>query len=102
MSDATVYNFQWDPTKALSNLHKHGVRFDQAATVFLDTHALTVYDEANSLAEERWFTLGFDAAGNLLAVAHTYQIVGGTNRIRIVSARKASRRERQVYQEKPR
>ena len=102
MSDATAYNFQWDPIKALSNLHKHGVSFDQAATVFLDTYALTVYDEANSLAEERWFTLGLDAAGDLLAVAHTYQIVGGVNRIRIVSARKASRRERQAYEEEPR
>ena len=65
MDQGAAYNFGWDPIKAFSNLSKHGVSFDQAATVFLDAYALTVYDEANSLAEERWFTLGFDVAGNL-------------------------------------
>ena len=49
----TNYDFQWDPAKALSNLNKHGVTFDQAATVFLDALALTVYDAANSLDEDR-------------------------------------------------
>jgi uncharacterized DUF497 family protein len=48
--------------------------FDQAATVFLDALALTVYDDVNSLLEERWFTLGLDAGGKLLAVAHTYEV----------------------------
>jgi uncharacterized DUF497 family protein len=72
----TVYDFQWDPGKALSNASKHGVTFDQAASVFLDALALTVYDEANSQNEERWFTLGHDAGGRLLAVAHTYEIIG--------------------------
>jgi hypothetical protein len=51
------------PAKALSNIHKHGVTFDQAATVFLDGLALTIYDTASSNGEERWFTLGFDAGG---------------------------------------
>jgi uncharacterized DUF497 family protein len=76
--------------KALYNARKHDVTFDQAATVFLDALALTVYDEANSQNEERWFTLGFDASGRLLAVAHTYEDAGAANiRIRIISARKA-------------
>jgi len=68
MSQGTVYEFLWDPAKARSNARKHDVTFDQAATVFLDALALTVYDEPNSHDEERWFTLGFDATGKLLAV----------------------------------
>ena len=69
MSQGTVYEFLWDPAKARSNARKHDVTFDQAATVFLDALALTVYDEPNSHDEERWFTLGFDATDKLLAVA---------------------------------
>jgi uncharacterized DUF497 family protein len=85
MTQETVYDFQWDPAKALSNARKHGVTFEQAATVFLDALALTVYDEANSQNEERWFTLGFDASGTLLAVAHTYETTAPSNvRMRIV------------------
>ena len=74
MGQATVYEFEWGPAKALSNVRKHGISFDQARTVFLDPLALTVYDASNSLHEERWFTLGVEAGGKLLAVAHTYQI----------------------------
>jgi uncharacterized DUF497 family protein len=63
---------------------------------------LTVYDAANSLNEDRWYTLGFDATGQLLAVAHTYRASGTAIRLRIVSARKATRRERRFYEEEPR
>jgi uncharacterized DUF497 family protein len=102
MSHATVFDFEWDPAKALSNLRKHGIAFDQATTVFLDPLALTVYDAVNSLEEERWFTLGFDAGGKLLAVAHTYQSSGPDRaRVRIISAREATRRERRYYEEEP-
>jgi len=103
MSQGTVYEFRWDPAKARSNAQRHNVTFEQVATVFLDALALTVYDESNSQYEERWFTLGFDASGKLLAVAHTYEITGSTNaRIRIISAREATRRERRAYENKPR
>jgi hypothetical protein len=103
MSSATSYDFQWDPAKALYNASKHGVTFDQAATVFLDALALTVYDETNSQHEDRWFTLGYDASGQLLAVAHTYEAAGPNNsRVRIISARKATRRERRYYEDEPR
>jgi hypothetical protein len=103
MNQETIYDFQWDPAKALSNLRKHDVTFDQAATVFLDALALTVYDDVNSLHEERWFTLGLDAGGMLLAVAHTYEIAGtGNVRVRIISARKATKRERRSYEDEPR
>ncbi|MFZ1106092.1 MAG: BrnT family toxin [Hyphomicrobiaceae bacterium] len=103
MSEATVYAFEWDPAKALLNAKKHGVSFEEAATVFLDALALTVYDAASSQGEERWFTLGFDGGGRLLAVAHTYQdIAPGRAQVRIVSARRATRREQRNYEEEPR
>jgi uncharacterized protein len=71
--------------------------------VFLDALALTVYDATSSQEDERWFTMGFDAGGKLLAVAHTFQdIETGHARVRIVSARPASRRERRYYEEEPR
>src|SRR5262245_50661970 len=75
MNGETVYDFHWDSAKALANAREHGVTFDQAATVLLDPLALTVYDEAHSGHEERWFTLGFDATGRLLAIARTYEVV---------------------------
>jgi uncharacterized DUF497 family protein len=102
MRPETIYDFEWDPSKALYNARKHGVTFDQAATVFLDASALTVYDEANSQNEDRWFTLGHDTSGRLLAVAHTYDVSAPTNiRVRIISARKATRRERRSYEHEP-
>jgi uncharacterized protein len=102
-SQGTVYEFLWDPAKAQSNARKHDITFDRVAMVFLDAPALTVYDGSNSQDEERWFTLGFDASGKLLAVAHTYELMGSTNaRIRIISARKATRRERNAYENEPR
>ena len=54
MNENIVYDFAWDPAKALSNARKHGITFDQAATVLLDALALTVYDDASSRHEERW------------------------------------------------
>jgi uncharacterized protein len=102
MNQSTVYDFQWDPAKARTNARKHDVTFEQAATVFLDALALTVYDEENSHDEERWFTLGLDSKGVLVAVAHTYDITGPLNvRVRIISARKATNRERRCYENEP-
>jgi len=102
MNRSSVYDFHWDPAKARMNVRDHLVTFQQAATVFLDALAMTVYDKENSYDEERWFTLGLDSKGTLLAVAHTYEIVGPLNvRIRIISARKATRRERRSYEDKP-
>jgi uncharacterized DUF497 family protein len=103
MNQETIDYFQWDPAKALDNARKHDVTFDQAAEVFLDALALTVYDEANSQDEERWFTLGLDASGRLLAVAHNYEIAGpGDIRVRIISARRATKSERRAYEDEPR
>jgi uncharacterized DUF497 family protein len=83
-------------------LRKHDVTFDQTATVLLDALALTIYDQVNSHDKERWFTLGLDANGRLLAVAHTYEITGANVRVRIISARKATKRERRSYEDEPR
>lgn len=103
MSREVAYDFEWDTAKALSNKHKHGITFDQASTVFLDALALTVFDSVHSQHEERWFTLGFDANGVLLAVSHNFQpTVPDHIRVRIISARPATRRERQFYESEPR
>lgn len=85
------------------NVAKHGVDFRQAAAVFNDPLALTVFDEAHSQSEERWFTLGMTAEGKLLAVSHTFEQTTPTRaRIRIISARGSTRGERKDYQETPR
>jgi uncharacterized protein len=93
----------WDAMKAQSNLVKHAVSFAQAATVLVDPLAVTVFDAAHSQFEERWFTLGLSQEGKLLAVAHTYQAQDAqTAKVRIISARQATRNERQQYENEPR
>lgn len=95
--------FAWDPIKAASNVTKHGVTFAQAATVFTDALALTVFDAAHSEFEERWFTLGISSAGKLLAVSHTYAVTEpGRTKLRIISAREGTRNERRQYEDDPR
>jgi uncharacterized DUF497 family protein len=97
-----VYDFQWDAVKAVTNANKHGVTFEQAATVFLDPLALTILDETHSQDEERWWLLGHDASGVLLLVAHTYQTTGAASaNVRIISARPATKREQQFYENEP-
>jgi uncharacterized DUF497 family protein len=96
---APELDIAWDPVKAQANRVKHGVTFAQAATVLFDPLAVTVFDAAHSQSEERWFTLGTSRHGALLAVAHTYQSTGPASaRVRIISARPATRREREQYQ----
>jgi uncharacterized DUF497 family protein len=98
----SALEFTWDPAKAASNLIKHRVAFGQAATVFADALAITVFDEAHSDFEERWFTLGMDSQGRLLAVSHTYAATGPTSaRVRIISAREPTRNERRQYENEP-
>ena len=103
-SDGTSQlEFTWDPAKATSNLSKHGVSFPQAATVFADGLALTVFDAGHSDFEERWFTLGIASSnGKLLAVSHTYTATAPTGAgVRIISAREATRSERKQYEDEP-
>ena len=96
----TVLEFMWDPAKAASNLAKHGVAFAQGATVLADGLALSVFDREHSEFEERWFTLGMDSTGKLLTLSHTYTATGPASaRVRIISARVASRNERRQYED---
>jgi hypothetical protein len=99
ISQSDEYQFEWDAHKAASNLRKHKTSFEQAATVFKDKLALTVYDEANSLTEERWFTLGIDNQGELLAISHTFQDISDSiSRVRIISALLATKQEQDYYE----
>ena len=94
------YDFEWDPDKAKLNRRKHGVLFDQAATVFRDPRAVSVFDDAHSKTEDRWFTLGVSAGGVLLVVHHTFvEMDESTIRIRIFSRRKATKNEAGQYGE---
>lgn len=86
--------FEWDEIKAAQNVRKHGVTFDDAASVFLDSLAYTFADPDHSVGESRMVTFGFSQAGRLLAVVHAER----GRAIRIISARAATRHERKIYE----
>lgn len=85
---------EWNPTKAASNVDKHGVSFEEAATVFLDPLSLTIADPDHSIEEERFITIGRSADGRLLVVIHTDR----AEAIRLISARGATPQERRIYE----
>lgn len=87
--------FEWDPRKARRNLEKHGVSFDEASTAFRDTMSITVRDPMHSEDEERFVLLGYSYRNRLLVVVHTDR----GDRIRIISARPATKRETIRYEE---
>lgn len=87
--------FEWDDHKAEINLKKHGIRFSEAVTVWRDHSALEMPDPEHSHNEERWIRLGFSREAHVLVVVYVEKIEG--ERIRIVSARKASRSENEQY-----
>ena len=93
--------FEWDPTKAVANVAKHGVSFDEAATVFADPLSATVPDPDHSLGEERLIIFGMSSRGRVLVVMHTERDAAGTPDavIRLISARPATRPERTAYEE---
>lgn len=94
------YHFEWDPAKAKANRSKHGVSFEQAATVFRDPRMISLADDEHSDEEDRWVTIGMDNLASLLVVIHTYRSeLDGDFRIRIISARKAKRYEMRQYAE---
>ena len=87
--------FEWDPAKAAENLAKHGVSFEEAATVFRDALSATGADPDHSVGEERFIIFGLSTSGRLLVVAHSeYGDI-----IRIISARLATSGERKIYEE---
>lgn len=90
-----MLKFEWDKAKAAANLVKHGVSFEEAASIFGDALALTFPDPDHSVAEKRWLSFGTSSEQRLLLVVHTER---GRN-IRIISARKATRHERTIYEQ---
>jgi len=85
--------YEWDPAKAAANVRKHSVSFEEAASVFLDSAALTFSDPDHSEDEQRAITIGQSARQRVLFVAHTER----KDSVRIISARRASRKERALY-----
>ena len=89
-----MLTYEWDPAKAEANYRKHGVRFSDALAVFGDDGAVTIMD--SNPDEERYAIIGFDASVRLLVVAFTWR---GTDVVRLISARKATRTEAEIYAE---
>jgi uncharacterized protein len=86
---------EWDPIKARVNVRKHGLPFEEAATAISDPMAVTGPDPDHSLYEERYITFGISERGRLIVVSHTEE----GEIIRIISARKASKGEQELYEE---
>ncbi len=87
--------FTWDPAKAAANVRKHGVSFEGASTAFGDPQSITVPDPLDSVAESRFALIGSTSRGLIVIVSHTER----NDTIRIISARRATRRERATYEE---
>lgn len=88
--------FEWDSAKADANLKKHGVSFEEASTVFADPSAVIFYDHEHSDEEDREIIIGHSILQRLLLVSFTERT---PNVVRIISSRKAGKRERKKYEE---
>lgn len=87
--------FEADPLKSAQNLRKHKVSFEEAASIFGDSMAYTFADPDHSIGESRWLTFGMSSKGRVLAVIHTER----RGKIRLISARVATKHERKIYEE---
>ena len=87
--------FIWDEKKAKSNVNKHGIAFDEAATVFDDDNARVIYDPDHSEEEDRFIILGLSCSMKVLVVCHCYR--ENDMQIRIISARKGDKQEQKQY-----
>ncbi len=87
--------FEWDPKKATANVKKHGVTFQEAATIFGDPLAITFDDPDHSMSEKRYITFGLSLQKRLIVVSHTER----GDRTRIINARLMDRKERRIYEE---
>ena len=96
------YNFEWDSNKANTNIRKHRVSFERSAEIFLDPFADSIFDDEHSFAkEDRWVTIGKDNNEIVLVINHTFkQIDNNQCNIRIISARKATKKEIKQYNER--
>lgn len=88
-------HFEWDPEKARANLAKHGVSFEEAMRAFLDPLSVTILDPDHSEGEDRFVLIGQSASGRFLVVVHADR----GDAIRLISARRATRRERRTYEQ---
>lgn len=88
-------NFEWDNNKALINIEKHGITFEEASTVFADEEAILFDDPEHSEDEERFLLIGLSNQARTLLVCHCYR--ENDSIIRIISARKATKNETKVY-----
>lgn len=90
-----MFLFEWDPNKARKNIEIHGISFDEASTVFSDTLSLAIYDPLHSDKEDRFIIIGNSCKNHLLVIVHTER----RDKIRILSARNATKKERKQYEE---
>lgn len=88
--------FEWDPNKAATNAHDHDVEFSEAQTIFGDPLETTIPDPDHSVGEHRFLSMGRSVAGRVLVVSYTER----HERVRIISARPATARERRAYESK--
>ena len=87
--------FEWDDNKAKINIEKHGIAFEEALTVFYDEEAILFDDPDHSESEDRFLMLGFSSLANMLIVCHCYR--GEDEKIRIISARRATKTDNRQY-----
>ncbi|MBF0236690.1 MAG: BrnT family toxin [SAR324 cluster bacterium] len=92
--------FEWDVKKEKMNIQKHGVSFEQASYVFSDPFALNKFDSEHSENEDRWLLLGKSLNETIIVVVHTFRDHDHVEVVRIISARKATKREKQVYNQR--
>lgn len=92
--------FEWDPSKESINIKKHGVSFEQAAYVFADQFSLSMFDDEHSNQEDRWIILGKSNNETILLVVHTFRNNDNEEIVRIISARKATKKEEKTYQQR--
>ena len=90
-----TFAFEWDERKNKENQAKHKISFEEAKTVFYDENAVEFYDPDHSEGEERFLMLGLSAKMRILLVCHCFR--ENTSTVRIISARRATKRERQAY-----
>jgi len=93
--DSDTMDFEWDPQKAVANLKKHRVAFEEAASVFGNDLTITVADPDHSGREDRFISIGLSSGGRVLMVSHTDR----GDRVRVISARTLTRAERKAYEE---
>ena len=92
------FDFDWDPVKAKSNLQQQKTNFERPTEIFLDPFMLSIFDKTHSGSEDRWITIGKDRNNVTIVVVHTFRKIDDKNsKIRIISARKATKKEDKQY-----